>query len=964
VQSVQAQLQAFTSPPVERMVLDDGNLDFTVVKDASAMSRVTACWVAADEYPNSGASLFCSDNNDPMQEALSQISEKYFQDRAHVHLVLQKVLQCYGIDVELIDPTPSSKKAQVEESDEEIEDAQQGSGYEGSEGDEYEDMDEDMEDAGDDDEGNDEDEEDEEERQLIIECGKRQGRWERYEKEVQDAQDAADQKAGLSPEQAAASRNQIFEPKSAFLMLSRELLALFRQQSFDMFVDSVGDDVYHWSVELASFRPDSRVAKDMQEIQRRHQYSTVRLFLSFKRGLHPFYPPAVELVRPHFKGCIATAISSHPMLKLDNWDPMRTISELISQIKAFIESCAQVDLDHPRNDINHFPSSSYHAVERQVARLEALTGVSPMCLEDEECKAVYAARDQYARDQARMEALADTSKKRAREKQGKDAKDKNYWARGTGYGHGQKTAAEPVWDARASEVAQKAQDEELGVVLQSLARAVARELRSPSEDANPSVSMDESGPSQPSPGQLPCSSTPSSSAWTPEPPDTSRPPDPVACCSTLAASCLLPFIVRELKAAFTDMCSRSTYYVAVLQMVRELCAHPLGLQQLCLDVEGSSVAGLVQSLAPSAHQYTRVTRPVYTLELEEQATAAAAVASASGADNAPPAPPKNGCAQQETLAEMEGGLRLADLVREVVEALAAALPAGQAHRQAAAGGPSTSSSDASSYVAVLKPLQVLYNPGLKDLNHKYKSSATSENVQPKARMVRLAKELSGLPQLLPLMEASSMFVRVDEENVTLWRFMITGPEDTPYSHGCFVFDMYFPPNYPSSPPQVTLKTTGGGSVRFNPNLYNTGKVCLSLLGTWEGGRGEGWNANASTALQVLLSIQSLILVPEPYFNEPGFERSMGTEQGNSHSWTYNKEVRENNIRYAMIDLLRNPPAELEDVIKAHFRLRRQAILTTIKSWIDEASSPPRSSQQHAQNLITLRDALQPLLSAL
>lgn len=50
--------------------------------------------------------------------------------------------------------------------------------------------------------------------------------------------------------------------------------------------------------------------------------------------------------------------------------------------------------------------------------------------------------------------------------------------------------------------------------------------------------------------------------------------------------------------------------------------------------------------------------------------------------------------------------------------------------------------------------------------------------------------------------------------------------------------------------QVLLKTTGGGSVRFNPNLYNCGKVCLSLLGTWEGGKGEGWNQSASSALQV------------------------------------------------------------------------------------------------------------------
>ena len=39
-------------------------------------------------------------------------------------------------------------------------------------------------------------------------------------------------------------------------------------------------------------------------------------------------------------------------------------------------------------------------------------------------------------------------------------------------------------------------------------------------------------------------------------------------------------------------------------------------------------------------------------------------------------------------------------------------------------------------------------------------------------------------------------------------------------------------------------------VRFNPNLYNTGKVCLSLLGTWRGGgAAEEWN-DKSSLLQV------------------------------------------------------------------------------------------------------------------
>lgn len=85
-----------------------------------------------------------------------------------------------------------------------------------------------------------------------------------------------------------------------------------------------------------------------------------------------------------------------------------------------------------------------------------------------------------------------------------------------------------------------------------------------------------------------------------------------------------------------------------------------------------------------------------------------------------------------------------------------------------------------------------------------------------------------------------------------------------------MFDIYFPSQYPNCPPLVNLETTGGGTVRFNPNLYNEGKVCLSLLGTWSGTDGENWNKDTSTLLQALISIQSLIFVSQPYFNEPGF----------------------------------------------------------------------------------------------
>ena len=81
--------------------------------------------------------------------------------------------------------------------------------------------------------------------------------------------------------------------------------------------------------------------------------------------------------------------------------------------------------------------------------------------------------------------------------------------------------------------------------------------------------------------------------------------------------------------------------------------------------------------------------------------------------------------------------------------------------------------------------------------------------------------------------------------------MNSSPEDTPYSGGCFQFDIFFPRQYPTAPPLVHFCTTGLGQVRFNPNLYSCGKVCLSLLGTWKGLPGEHWH-ETSTLLQVCI----------------------------------------------------------------------------------------------------------------
>ncbi|CAE7665198.1 unnamed protein product [Symbiodinium pilosum] len=222
--------------------------------------------------------------------------------------------------------------------------------------------------------------------------------------------------------------------------------------------------------------------------------------------------------------------------------------------------------------------------------------------------------------------------------------------------------------------------------------------------------------------------------------------------------------------------------------------------------------------------------------------------------------------------------------------------------------------------------------------HAFEQTARSEHCVPQARTVRLAKELAGLAGLLPLSDSSSVLVRSSARQQQLWRALITGPEETPYSGGCFVFDIYFPVGYPSCPLEVKLLTTGGGTVCFNPNLYSNGKVCLSLLGTWQGQRSERWDSQSSRAVQVLVSIQSLILVPQPYFNEPGFETQIGTPPGDNASKAYNAAVRENCIRWAMIEVLRRPSPEFAEAIKLHFKLRRSNIQETVAAWIEEADT--------------------------
>jgi len=139
---------------------------------------------------------------------------------------------------------------------------------------------------------------------------------------------------------------------------------------------------------------------------------------------------------------------------------------------------------------------------------------------------------------------------------------------------------------------------------------------------------------------------------------------------------------------------------------------------------------------------------------------------------------------------------------------------------------------------------------------------------------------------------NKFWIKYNTEDITIFEILLQGLEDTPYEAGWFYFTGVFPDNYPNSPPELVFQTTNRGQVRFHPNLYQTGKVCLSILGTWSG---QPWTS-VMTLEQVCLSIQS-IMNSNPIVNEPGFENE---DIKSPRASNYICTARYNTFRYALI----------------------------------------------------------------
>jgi len=209
---------------------------------------------------------------------------------------------------------------------------------------------------------------------------------------------------------------------------------------------------------------------------------------------------------------------------------------------------------------------------------------------------------------------------------------------------------------------------------------------------------------------------------------------------------------------------------------------------------------------------------------------------------------------------------------------------------------------------------------------------------------------------------SGIWVRGYGDRLDLFSVLIAGPQNTPYEGSLFAFEVRLPEEYPNKPP--IFHYISFNKHRINPNLYVEGKVCVSLLGTWHGQKqSEKWDTKNSTLLQVVLSIQALILVPQPYFNEPGYENSFGSTEGNRRSREYNERVVLN-LLDDTVGMLKKPPSPWQFEITRFMKQFSPKTIERMEKWMNQDEGAKPDFPLYPVPVLSLRAALKQLKDAI
>lgn len=135
----------------------------------------------------------------------------------------------------------------------------------------------------------------------------------------------------------------------------------------------------------------------------------------------------------------------------------------------------------------------------------------------------------------------------------------------------------------------------------------------------------------------------------------------------------------------------------------------------------------------------------------------------------------------------------------------------------------------------------------------------------------------------------------DDNNINIIYVYLKAPKDSVYSYTFLKLKLDIT-NFPLQAPIVTF-INYQNSIRIHPNLYGSGKVCLSILGTYSG---PSWNP-LITLDNLLITIQA-ILDNTPMIHEPNQKNNI----------QYNEYIRYTSIDFLLLNYLEK---EENDIFK-------------------------------------------------
>lgn len=208
---------------------------------------------------------------------------------------------------------------------------------------------------------------------------------------------------------------------------------------------------------------------------------------------------------------------------------------------------------------------------------------------------------------------------------------------------------------------------------------------------------------------------------------------------------------------------------------------------------------------------------------------------------------------------------------------------------------------------------------------------------------RLAKEQAILAKLKPTIDDHGDFFQFvfNSEIQSQAKLIMAGPVDTPYEGALFHFDYLFPSDFPHQPPLAYFRTKHRSVEpqyhgRVSPNLYQDGKVCLSMYGTW----GKSTWAPSIRLEGQIQSLRSESFRKNPLESEPG---KSGNKKKDAD---YAQKIRSRVEEHYILKNIEKPDPDFKDVTKHYYCLHGPKILQRMKA--DQSKFYPRVEQALAK----------------